>query len=387
MTHTDAAQLFVTKRCSWPEGPVQTHAGELPGGYEGLNVGSGDEAESAGARSPLSPADVHATPAFRNDPAFLKRIGVMVPCHRSAEEIGATLNSLLLYFEPENIVVCDNANSLTPMDDTAGRVAEISERVTGDYQAIKYIFIPEGHKTQALCFGALSLGDRVDYVMHIDDDTILSDQMVFDESLFTNDPKLAAVSYARIVDHSTPVCAYVDFFYKRSDHWGYAQGRMATRPYIPGPCGIWRRDYYLRMMEHHPFLPFGEDIFGSYHALMLGWRFQQELRCTVKTFAPPVLGIKLFDKCLGGIFVNRVQGYGAATIWKQRAHRWTVSGCRVLPLSIYLFFAYRATKDVSAAVWFRLFKVTKIAVFTRIVGYPSSVCPPLHHRCRSNNSQ
>lgn len=70
-----------------------------------------------------------------------------------------------------------------------------------------------------------------------------------------------------------------------------------------------------------------------------------------------MLGISLFDKCLGGIFVNRVQGYGAATIWKQRAHRWTVSGCRVLPLSIYLFFAYRATKDVSAAVWFRLFKL------------------------------
>ena len=142
---------------------------------------------------------------------------------------------------------------------------------------------------------------------------------------------------------------------QRSDHWGYASARMSTRPYIPGPCGIWRRDFYLRMMEHHPFLPFGEDIFGSYHGLLLGWRFEQELRCTVKTFAPPVLIEP--PSWLGKTFVDRVQGYGAATIWKQRAHRWTVSGCRVLPLSFYLFWFYQGSRDLSAALWFRLFRL------------------------------
>jgi hypothetical protein len=50
-----------------------------------------------------------------NDPTFLKRIGVVVPCHKSADEIGHTLRSLLRYFEPQHIVVCDNGNNLTPM--------------------------------------------------------------------------------------------------------------------------------------------------------------------------------------------------------------------------------------------------------------------------------
>ena len=41
----------------------------------------------------------------------------------------------------------------------------------------------------------------------------------------------------------------------------------------------------------------------------------------VKTFAPPIL-----VNCGTG---GRVQGYGAASIWKQRAHRWTVSALRI----------------------------------------------------------
>ena len=40
------------------------------------------------------------------------------------------------------------------------------------------------------------------------------------------------------------------------------------------------------------------------------------------TFAPTVL-----VNC--GLGVGRVQGYGAASIWKQRAHRWTVSALRI----------------------------------------------------------
>ena len=42
---------------------------------------------------------------------------------------------------------------------------------------------------------------------------------------------------------------------------GFAQAMTTgTRPYVPGPCGLWRLDVYLKMTKHHPFLPFGEDV-------------------------------------------------------------------------------------------------------------------------------
>lgn len=50
----------------------------------------------------------------------------------------------------------------------------------------------------------------------------------------------------------------------------------------------------------------------------------------VKTFAPPIL----VNWGTGG----RAQGYGAASIWKQRAHRWTVSALRITGLYLWACF-------------------------------------------------
>ena len=48
----------------------------------------------------------------------------------------------------------------------------------------------------------------------------------------------------------------------------------------------------------------------------------------VTTFAPSIL-----VNCGG---VGRVQGYGASSLWKQRAHRWTVSALRITGLTMLL---------------------------------------------------
>ena len=37
----------------------------------------------------------------------------------------------------------------------------------------------------------------IEYLLHIDDDTVLSESMVFDEALFLDDPHLAAVAFPR----------------------------------------------------------------------------------------------------------------------------------------------------------------------------------------------
>jgi len=122
---------------------------------------------------------------------------------------------------------------------------------------------------------------------------------------------------------------------------------------------------YHEMVKRHPFLPFGEDIFGSYAALCMHERrycFTSEMRCKVTTFGPPSL-TQCQCSCLYGDGKKaREQGYGSASLWKQRAHRWCVSGCRVLPYSVYCFFLYRGSKDGGAPtcteiLWYRIFRI------------------------------
>lgn len=184
---------------------------------------------------------------------------------------------------------------------------------------------------------------------------------------------------------------------------GWAQAQVTgTRPYIPGPCGLWRLDLYLRMTRVHPFLPFGEDIFGSYHALCLRngegerrYHFSSEMRCHVTTFAPPVmvqswLPFAWMRQCCQLCYrrkqqEGRVQGYGAASLWKQRAHRWTVSGLRVLPLNLYCFFFYRGSKTWTGALMYRLFRLREYKmIFLQV----SRRCPlRCHLKVRSRSTR
>lgn len=82
---------------------------------------------------------------------------------------------------------------------------------------------------------------------------------------------------------------------------------------------MWKRDKFMEIFGKHPSLPFGEDIFGGFTTLNNGYAIRSETRCMVKTFAPDVL----VPWCIN-MGNARVQGYGASSLWKQRAHRWTV---------------------------------------------------------------
>jgi len=93
---------------------------------------------------------------FRNDPNFLNRIGVLVPCHKSEKEIENTLRSLLKYIPTKNVVIIDNANSEAHPDRTESVVRNF-------HKDIHYMYIPMGHKTRALWEGInrLPLGEII----------------------------------------------------------------------------------------------------------------------------------------------------------------------------------------------------------------------------------
>ena len=93
-----------------------------------------------------------------NDPAFTERIGVLVPCHLSAAEIGDTLRAIVRHIPPRNVVVVDNANAPEPPDTTEKVVAAIDPQIT-------YMYEPTGHKTNALAVGMAKLPQECTYAL------------------------------------------------------------------------------------------------------------------------------------------------------------------------------------------------------------------------------
>ena len=89
------------------------------------------------------------------------------------------------YLEPQNIIVVDNANSSLPIDDTEAAVRRVHEDIV-------YRYVPQGLKTLALWTGMQELPPNVEYMLHVDDDTVLCDHMIFDESWF-DDPRTSEV--------------------------------------------------------------------------------------------------------------------------------------------------------------------------------------------------
>jgi hypothetical protein len=145
------------------------------------------------------------------------------------------------------------------------------------------------------------------------------------------------------------VTKFVDFWYKVTDHFGLVQARAATRCFVPGPAGLWKKDKFIEIFAHHPALPFGEDIFGGFTTLNFGYAIRAEHRCMVTTFSPNIL----LNVCAG---VTRTQGYGASSIWKQRANRWTLSALRITGKSLYSFFTYDTTGGIFPNIAFRVYR-------------------------------
>jgi hypothetical protein len=168
----------------------------------------------------------------------------------------------LKYIPPENICICDNGNFNWPADNTF-------EIVKAAHPKVQYVFISQGHKTRALWTGAHRLPSHCKYIMHLDDDTMISDHMVFDEKHFLTDggEHVSAVAFLRTSRRCNRLTNFTDFWYKITDHFGATQAKIASRAFVPGPAGLWRKDRFIEVFGAHPALPFGEDIFGGFTTL------------------------------------------------------------------------------------------------------------------------
>jgi len=231
---------------------------------------------------------------------------------------------VLAFCKAEHVVVVDNGNSLHPLDDTQAKLKELEQNV-------KYIWLPVGHKCNALWVGLHALPSTAEFVMHIDDDTILPPDMVFDEQVWEH-PETAAVSYGISMFKNGPVEQLVDFEFKMISHYNHCLSKLSSVIFCYGIIGLWRREAFYERLHEHPYLPWGEDSWTGHINLLKNAQIRQETRCFVSTYAPTSL------LPFSGF---REQGYGAANVWKQRAERWLCNHPRRTQHRLSILLNYR----------------------------------------------
>lgn len=265
---------------------------------------------------------------------------VVIAAHNSGKEIGKTVYSLLTTLNPEQIYIADNGNSPTPTDNTKEIVVNLG------LPEENYYYIPIASKVNALYTTALDVKEKNDhngieykYIGLLDDDTMVPDNFRIDEDLF-EDNSVSALSYGiQVHNPKNIVEKLVDWEYKLFCWRNYWRGKLATLRFAVGIFSVWRLDRFIEVYKlnpcHHPGLPFGEDGWSGLINREHGYKIKQELRYTVSTFAPPKLFPTIVTNC-----VDRIQGYGAQHLWKQRAYRWYRNYLRRFPREFRMFIIY-----------------------------------------------
>lgn len=154
----------------------------------------------------------------------------------------------------------------------------------------------------------------------------------------------------------------IDYEYRQISHSYGARAASSTSWFLHGICAVYRLDKFFEIFEDNWSMPggvpFGEDGYAGITARQKGYRLLQDNHNLVHTFCPD----RFFPPCGKG---GRVQGYGANSLWKQRACRWYLSWPRAFSSEIHLFFTYKAG-SVLGNVQYRLYVLWRI--FLDVVG-------------------
>lgn len=101
----------------------------------------------------LTPIELEASPLKEKEDN--QNIGVIITCHRSEEDIVATVDACLKHFDPSQIFVIDNSSNVE--DDTERKTQKAL--FEADMHFVHYIFQSIGNKTLALYAGAIAAKD------------------------------------------------------------------------------------------------------------------------------------------------------------------------------------------------------------------------------------
>ncbi len=255
-------------------------------------------------------------------------VHVIIAAHKAADSLHAILPSVLDAFPAANVWVADN-----------GLEQDADTRALCQEQGVQYRFYPIPNKTFALLKVAEELADTSKALVLLDDDTILPPGFFVRHDLLEQ-PLVAGYCVGIGVHKTSPLSLIehaVDFEYRSISYRNENRARLGTINFLHGICAVYNTKrmlmIYSKLCTLPDGLPFGEDSFAGIDFRMAGYRLLQDPQNVVLTYCPR----RLFPPLCGG---GREQGFGASSLWKQRALRWYVSWPRRLPAELALGLCY-----------------------------------------------
>ncbi|KAI1341821.1 glycosyl transferase [Xylariaceae sp. FL0016] len=242
----------------------------------------------------------------RNEIPGVKSTALLVPCYKSANIIGPTLEAALKIFPPSHIFVIANGNSKTPLDNT--------EEVCRPY-GVNHIWSPVGSKIVAQFVGCYA-AKGFQNVLLIDDDCALpSNFPVVSDRL---GGKVTSIGYTiKSVGPNSSKGTWCqqaqDLEYKLSGLQRALAGKMGSATFPHGAISLWDRKFLIKTFHDHPGFSVSEDWFFGHSCRRLGGRIKMCTSVFVETETPDAI---FFSS--GG---SR-GGFGEMTVFKQRFLRW-----------------------------------------------------------------
>jgi hypothetical protein len=236
----------------------------------------------------------------------VKDTALLIPCYKSANLIGATLEAALKIFPPSHIYVLANGNSPTPLDNT--------EEVCRPY-GVNHLWSPVGSKIVAQfvgCYAAKAFKN----VLLIDDDCALPPNFpVVTDRLKGN---IKCLGYTiKSVGPNGSVGNYCqqaqDLEYKLSGIQREFAGKIGSATFPHGAIALWDRELLMQTFHEHPGFSVSEDWFFGHVARKLGSRITMCSQVFVETETPTAVFFS------GG---GSRGGFGEMTIFSQRFKRW-----------------------------------------------------------------
>lgn len=230
----------------------------------------------------------------------------MIPCYKSANIIGPTLEAALKIFPPSHIFVIANGNSPTPLDDT--------ELVCRPY-GVNHVWSPVGSKIVAQfvgCYAAKGFKN----VLLIDDDCALPPSFPIVSDRMTPMIKCIGYTIKSVGPESSrgTLCQQAqDLEYKISGIQRALAGYMGSATFPHGAISLWDREFLIQTFYKHPGFSVSEDWFFGHVARQLGSRITMCTSVFIETETPNAV---FFSS--GGAR----GGFGEMTIFKQRFYRW-----------------------------------------------------------------
>jgi hypothetical protein len=271
---------------------------------------------------------------MKMDVNFKKRTAIVVACHNSHDVIEKTIQRIINHYPANNIYIADNNKHPIPKNPKTGEIC--------NKYNVNYNYIPQPGKTNALYKVINSIYKYYDYIIALDDDTLMPINYYLSEKEF-DDEKVGGIGFGITIKNKTNmITKLVDYEYKIWCYNSYVRNLSSSKMII-GIAGIWRASLFKKILEINPAgktLPFGEDGWNGVIARLNSYKIKQNFEIMVETYAPDKLFFDIEDFFCEG---NKMCGYGASNIWKQRALRWYRSGNLRIICEIYTIIFFDAS--------------------------------------------